>query len=294
METAKQNTAAKANLSKGIGLILLTSCMFAGSDATIKHLGATIPVLVLLWARYVFQSGVLAAWHWARNGSLRLKSRAPMLQVLRGFLLLCNSSSAFFGVQHLPLAEFTALMLLAPVATTVLGALILKEHVSASRWTMVALGVAGMLAVVRPAGEASIGWGAALPIFGALCYAAFQLVTRRVASIDDIVVTNFLSASLIAVVIGVGLWFLPLDIVPSLRGVDAGHWALLVLMGTLATAGQVSMAAAVRTAPLSLLMPFAYAQIGFAAAIGWALFDHAPDGWTVFGIGLIASAGVGT
>jgi drug/metabolite transporter (DMT)-like permease len=268
--------------------------MFAGSDATIKHLGASIPVLVLLWVRYMFQTGVMAAWHCVRSGSLVFKSRAPLLQVIRGLLLLCNSTASFYGVQHLPLAEFTALMLLAPVATTVLGAVVLKEPMSPARWAMVACGVAGMLAVIRPTGEGALGWGALLPIFSALCYAVFQLVTRRIASIDDLITTNFLSAALVTSVLGVALWISPLDIAPSLRNASGTQWALLLLMGTFATAGHVSMAAAVRSAPLSVLMPFAYAQIGFAAAIGWVLFHHAPDRWAFGGICLIGLGGVGT
>ena len=49
-----------------------------------------------------------------------------------------------------------------------------------------------------------------------------------------------------------------------------------------------------RLAPPSVLMPFAYAQIGFATAIGWLLFDHAPDLWSILGICLIGFGGVGT
>lgn len=290
----KRTSSGTSTFGEGIGLVLLASCMFAGSDAIIKYLGGFVPVLVLLWARYMFQSGVMATWHYVRSGSLRFKSSAPVLQIVRGLLLLCNSTAAFYGVQHVPLAEFTALMLLAPLATTVLAAFVLKEPMSPAKWALVACGVAGMLAVVRPTGEGSIGWSALLPIFGALCYAFFQLVTRRIATIDDLVVTNFLSALFIACALGLALWFLPLDIVPSLRSMSTAHWAFLILIGSLATMGQVSMAAAVRTAPLSLLMPFAYAQIGFAAAIGSMLFHHAPDHWTIGGICLIVFGGVGT
>ena len=289
------NKAPKApDLSTGIGLVLLTTCMFAGSDATIKYLGGSIPVLVLLWVRYMFQTATMAAWHLLRGGPLKIRSRVPVLQCLRGALLLCNSAASFYGVQLIPLAEFTALMLLAPVATTVLSALVLKEHVSPARWGMVALGVVGMLAVVRPVGTGALGWGAMLPISSALCYAAFQLVTRRIASADDLVVTNFLSALLVTSVLGAVLWALPLDLAPTLRLASGKQWALLLLMGTFATAGHVCMAGAVRAAPLSVLMPFAYAQIAFATAIGWLLFAHAPDVWAITGICLIGLGGIGT
>ncbi|GAA4332903.1 DMT family transporter [Variovorax defluvii] len=294
MTPTERATPKPPNLSAGIALVLLTACMFAGSDATIKYLGGSIPVLVLLWVRYMFQTASLAAWHCVRGGTLRIRSRAPALQCIRGILLLCNSTAAFYGVQHIPLAEFTALMLLAPVATTVLSALVLKEHVSPARWAMVGFGVAGMLAVVRPVGAGALGWGALLPISSALCYAAFQLVTRRIATADDLVVTNFLSALLVTSVLGVALWALPLDIAPALGRASGAQWALLFLMGSFATSGHVCMAAAVRTAPLSVLMPFAYAQIAFATAIGWLLFGHAPDAWAIVGTGLIGLGGIGT
>jgi drug/metabolite transporter (DMT)-like permease len=54
------------------------------------------------------------------------------------------------------------------------------------------------------------------------------------------------------------------------------------------------MVAAIRHAPLSTLTPFSYAQVAFAAVISWALFRHAPDHWAAAGMGMIATAGVGT
>jgi drug/metabolite transporter (DMT)-like permease len=292
--TSRARAPGTPDLNTGIALVLLTACMFSGSDATIKYLGGALPVLILMWVRYMFQTTVLAGWRLARTGTLRIRVRLPLLQGLRGLLLLCNSSASFYGVQKLPLAEFTALSLLAPVATTVLSALVLKERVSPARWVMVGFGLVGMLAVVRPTGAGALGWAALLPITGALTYAAFQLVTRRIATADDLVVTNFLSALFVVTALGLALALLPLDIAPTLRLATPGQCALLLLMGSFATGGHLCMAAAVRSAPLSVLMPFAYAQIGFATLIGWLVFGHAPDAWAVAGTCLIGLAGIGT
>lgn len=293
-QSPESAAARKSDLNAGIALVLLTACMFSGSDATIKFLGASLPVLILLWVRYMFQTLVLAGWRLARNRTLKLRTRLPLLQGVRGLLLLLNSTASFYGLQHVPLAEYTALSLLAPVATTVLSALLLKERVSAARWAMVGFGLAGMLAVVRPAGAGALGWAALLPISGALLYAAFQLVTRRIAIADDLVVTNFLSALLVTSVLGAALWVLPLDVAPALKAASATQWSLLLLMGAFATAGHLCMAAAVRAAPLSVLMPFAYAQIASATAIGWLIFGHAPDLWSIIGTCLIGLGGIGT
>lgn len=46
---------------------------------------------------------------------------------------------------------------------------------------------------------------------------------------------------------------------------------------------------AFRRAPAATLMPFTYTQIVFAAALGYALFGHVPDGWAWSGMLLIAA-----
>ena len=292
--TARARTPGAPDLNTGIALVLLTACMFSGSDATIKFLGGAMPVLVLMWVRYMFQTAVLAGWRLARTGSLRLRTRLPAHAARARLPAAVQLDRFLLRVQKIPLAEYTALSLLAPVATTVLSALVLKERVSASRWATVGLGVIGMLAAGAAGRRRALGWGALLPITGALCYAAFQLVTRRIATADDLVVTNFLSALFVTTAIGAAIWVLPLDLAPTLSKASAWQWVLLLLVGSFATAGHLCMAGAVRLAPLSVLMPFAYAQIGFATAIGWLLFDHAPDLWSILGICLIGFGGIGT
>jgi drug/metabolite transporter (DMT)-like permease len=273
----------------------LTAGMFASSDAVIKLLGSSIPVLVLLWFRYVFQTAALAGWQCLRSGRIAWRSRLPGHQLLRAVLLLGNSTASFFALQHVPLAEFTALILLAPVATTVLAALVLHEKVSPARWALVGLGLLGMLAVVRPGGGAgSLGWAALLPVFSALCYAGFQIVTRRLTATDDMVTTNFISALLVTLALGVSVWWMPLEVAPVLGEASLGQWLLLAVIGIAATSGHVSMAAAVKMAPLSMVTPVAYAQIAFAVAIGWLLFGHVPDAMAIAGIALIGAAGLGT
>jgi drug/metabolite transporter (DMT)-like permease len=47
-------------------------------------------------------------------------------------------------------------------------------------------------------------------------------------------------------------------------------------------------------AAASTLMPFIYAQIAVAAAIGWLVFDHLPDGWSWVGMAVVAACGAAT
>ncbi len=278
----------------GIAYIVLTAGCFATSDATVKHLGAAVPVLVLLWSRYVFQTTAMALVQATRRGWRdMLRSGHPWLQSLRATLLLANATCSFVGLQYLPLAEFTALAMLAPMASTLLAALVLRERVTPARWAMVMLGFAGMLLVVRP-GHGALGVAVVYPLAGALFFAGFQIVTRRLSAVDDMVTTNLFSGLGALLVLCVVLALLPVDVVPALGHASPGEWLLIGVVGAIATLGQMCMVLAIRCAPLSTLTPFSYVQIAFAAAISWLLFRHALDAWAAAGMGLIAFAGVAT
>ncbi|MBS0446914.1 MAG: EamA family transporter [Proteobacteria bacterium] len=79
-----------------------------------------------------------------------------------------------------------------------------------------------------------------------------------------------------------------------LRNANPMEWLLIAVLGVVATAGQMTMTLAIRSAPLSVLTPFGYAQLAFAAVLGWLLFRHSPDLWTTAGMLLIAFAGAAT
>ncbi len=278
----------------GIAAIVLTAGCFATSDATVKHLGVALPVVVLLWARYLFQTTLMAGVQMSRRRWRDLlRSGAPRLQSIRAGLLVANATCSFVGLQHLPLAEFTALAMLAPMASTVLAAVLLGERVSAARWAMVVLGFAGMVAIVRP-GSGAFGWAVGFPVAGALLFALFQVVTRRLAAVDDMVTTNLCSGLGALAVLCVALALLPVDLVPTLRGASRSQWLLIGVLGAIATLGQMAMTVAIRAAPLSTLTPFGYLQIAFAAMIGWLLYRHSPDRWSTVGMAVIALAGMAT
>ncbi len=278
----------------GIAAIVVTAGCFATSDATVKHLGVALPVVVLLWARYLFQTTLMAGLQMTRrHWRDLLRSSDPKLQALRAGLLVANATCSFVGLQHLPLAEFTALAMLAPMASTLLAATLLGEPVSTPRWVMVGLGFFGMLAIVRP-GSGALGGAVAYPIAGALLFAFFQVVTSRLASVDDMVTTNLCSGIGALVVLCAALALLPTELLPTLRGASRSQWLLIGVLGAFATLGQMAMTVAIRAAPLSMLTPFGYVQIAFAALIGWLLFSHSPDGWSTAGMVVIALAGVAT
>ena len=283
------NAAAHRHPGLGIGLILAMAACFAVLDTTVKFVGATVPVLIILWVRYAFQAAVMTVWlGLTRRAPFR--SAHPRFQVVRGLLLLTTSALSFVGLRHMPVAEFTAINLLAPVGVTLLAAVFLHEQVSRLRWMLVAGALAGALIVIRP-GSGVFGWAVLYPIACASCYATFQALSSRMASLESPLTTHFLTGAIGFAVITPVVLASGIDLGALAASLDAKHVALLALIGASGTFGHLMLIVALGHAPASTLMPFSYTQIGFAAAIAWAVFGHWPDGWALVGMAIIAACG---
>ena len=64
--------------------MILTTAAFAASDSTVKVIGATVPLLVLLWVRYLFQMIVLGTWMVRLGDFSVFRTGSAKLQILRG------------------------------------------------------------------------------------------------------------------------------------------------------------------------------------------------------------------
>jgi len=274
----------------GIALILAACACFAVLDTSAKHLGSLLPVVVVLWARYAFQAVAMGLWLAPRRRRTLWRAAHPRFQWVRGLLLLAVSGLGFWGVQLLPLAEFTAVVMLTPVLVTVLAVAVLHEPITPLRAALVVGGLSGALIIVRP-GSGLFGWAALLPVAAALCYAAFQLLTRRLAGIEHPLTTHFYTGWIGTLAASVGLAAFAVAPWSALAALPASAWGLLLLVGLLGTVGHLLLILAMGNAPVSLLMPFTYAQIVFAMFTGWVVFAHVPDGWALVGMAVIALCG---
>ncbi|WP_232316485.1 EamA family transporter [Candidatus Burkholderia verschuerenii] len=120
-------------IGAGIAIMIVTTAAFAASDSTVKVIGAAVPLLALLWVRYLFQMIVLGVWQARRDVSSLFRTGSVKLQIVRALLLLTNSACTFAGLRHLPLPVTTSLAMLAPLISTLLAALVLKDHVPRSK-----------------------------------------------------------------------------------------------------------------------------------------------------------------
>ena len=271
----------------GIAYAVLAMACFAVLDTTNKFLIASVPLLMVLWFRYAFQAVASTAVMWPRNGMTMFQTHNIRLQMLRGLLLLMCSVLGFTSLRYMPVAEFTAFVMLTPLVVTALARFVMKEQVSGLRWLFVSGGLVGALLIVRPGGslDTSHAW---LPLSLVVSNAAFQILTSHMAKTESPVTmhlyTGWVGAIIASVLVLWGAWTTDLT---------DFEWELMVLVGCAGTLGHYLLILAFSRAPAASVSPFLYSGIAFATFAGWLVFAHVPDLWARMGMLLIALCGIG-
>ena len=273
---------ADARLVGALFVLAAVTC-FAGLDATSKVISA-VPVMMLVWFRYVTQAGVTALTQLPRHGSALLKTRHPWLHVLRGALIMSTSVCSFLSLRYMPVGELTAIIMLTPLLMTLISALSFDERVSRARWILIVLTFAGALLVVRP-GADLLSPALVLPLVTLALNTGFHLATSRLARLDDVGTMQFYTGCTGAVLATIALPFFwtPLG--------SWTTWALLGLVCLLSTAGHWMLIVGYAKAGVATLTPLLFAQIAVSTLLGWLVFAHVPDAWALAGICVITLGG---
>ena len=279
----------RAQPAAGIALVVAAAACFASMDTTLRYLGGFIGIALMLWLRYAMHAAAMTAWiGLSRDKTFRTAN--PRFQVLRGALLLFSSAMAFNALRHMPVAEFTAIVMTTPLLVTLLAHGWLKERVSPLSWLLVAGGLAGALIVIRP-GSGLFGWSVLLPLAAALSNAFFQILTTKLAPHENPYTTNFYTGLTGMVLATPLLVASSQDISDTLAAAPPLHLGLLLAIGVLGTGGHLLLIMGLGKAPTATLMPFLYTQIGVAALAGWLALGAVPDAWGWTGMAVIALCG---
>ncbi len=269
---------------RGILLILLATFLFASHDALSKYLSSFYPVVMVVWARYVVHTLLMAGIFLPQSGLRVLRSKRPGLQVLRAVCLLGTSLLFTTGIRYIPLAEATAVNFLAPLLVTALSVPLLGERVSKGQWAAVLVGFSGVLVIVHPGGELFTP-AVLLPFGSALCFGVYQILTRILASVDSPTTSNFFAGLCNTLLVSL--------LVPFFWQVPTwGHGLLMVALGTCGMTAHLMLTQAFRYAAPALLAPFGYCQIVFAGLLGFAFFAHTPSLSALLGIAIICLSGL--
>jgi drug/metabolite transporter (DMT)-like permease len=257
---------------------------FAAMDGVRKVLADALSIPQILWVRYVIFTA-LAFIVLRRKGIRRVwKSGQPALQGLRAAMLVAENGIFVLAFKYLPLADVHAIAAASPLLVIALSVPLLGEKVGPRRWLAVAAGFVGVLLIVRP-GFQEISPPMLIAIAGALMWALYQIFVRMCARTDSSDTTWLWSAVVGLVVtsaIGPFVWVWP----------DWQGWMLLINIALLGSGAHLALIRALTVAEASVLQPYGYTLLLWAAVIGFIWFGDVPDAWTLAGAVVILLSGI--
>lgn len=273
------------NISRAIVLTIITVGVFGVQDAISKVLVQTYSPFQITMMRYwgfALFSLVLVM----RQAPLRqaLQSKRPVLQVLRGVLLMADIWFFALALQTVPLGELQAITVVYPLLVTLFAIPILGEKVGVFRFVAVGVGFAGALVIVRPGGL-PLDWGVVFALSSATLYAVYIVITRKVSGFDS-AATSMTYASVVGLVLSavVGVFFW--------QPMGWGDFMLVVTIMATTCAGHGVMVYALSMAPASVVQPFNYFSLPWAILLSAVVFNHWIDPISMIGAGVIVVAGL--
>lgn len=270
----------------GIGLVLVAFFCFAVIDSCAKWLTQHgLPPLEVAFVRYVGQLLLVVALFAPTHGAELVRTRRPLLELVRGLCLLGQTVFNFLAITYIPLTVTAAISFASPLILCGLSGPLLGERVGWQRWLAIVLGFVGVLVITRP-GTDAFHPAMLLSLAAASSSALYFILTRKLAGVDTATAQQFYAAAVATgclLPFGFGNWVWP-------AALDT--WVPFVLIGVVALAGHQAITIAHRFAPASTLAPFNYVLILYLSASSWLIFQQPPDAWTIIGAAVVIGAGL--
>ncbi len=214
-----------------------------------------------------------------------IRTQRPRAHFIRMVVGITAMGFNFWSYTLLPMAEAATIGFAVPIFATALAALLLKEPTGMHRWGAVAAGFIGVLIVLQPGGAHINAFGGLVAIVAAFLTASVTIVIRRLGSTESAATIVFWFAltslvPLIPALLVMGEWHMP------------QHWGLIALMGLAGGLAQISLTAALRLAPVALVVPMDYTGLLWSSLIGLLLFAQWPVAATWLGAPVIMASGL--
>jgi len=273
----------RSTVTAGILFMLASITLYSCLDALAKWTVAIYAASQFLLIRSTTAVAVLLPFV-ARNNFAALKNvPRPGLQAARVALSLIEVMLFFTAIYSLPLADTITCYLSAPIIVVALSALFLGEKVGWRRWSAVLFGFVGVVIAMRPSAS-SISFGALIAVAGAFCSAVLMIVTRQLRGTSQ----TFLAFSQVCGTLLFGAVVAPFQwITPS-----PSHVGIFLVAGVISVSGLLCANRSLSLAPASVLAPYKFTAILFAALFGYLFFGDVPPLTTIIGAIIIVSSGL--
>lgn len=265
-----------------ISWMVAASVSFTVLVVAVRELSDSLPTAEILFFRAAFSVALLMAWL-CRSGFSAVATKRPFGHAARCISTFSAMMMWFYAVGHSTLADSVAIQSTYPLFTIVLVTLFLGERPSMIRWAATAVGIVGMLIIVRP-GVIPLTVPTLMLLGASICYALSNTFVKFLSDTEPANRLVFIQNASLAV----------FSAGPAFYGWVDPPWAEIPWIVALVVSGlsaHMCLTRALGLGDASLVMPFDYLRLPFAAILGFMLYLEVPDTATIIG-GLVIFAAV--
>ena len=256
------------------GAVLSFSAMAVAARELLAHMQ---PFQVLFVRSAIMMAIVLLVVAQADPAAARTR-RLP-LHALRNVIHFGGQYCWVFAIGALPLATVFAIEFTMPVWTALLAALLLGEHLTRPRLVMLAMGVLGVLIILRP-GFGLFQPAALVALAAAFLYAGNMIATKRLSATDTPLAVLFWMSVVqtpLSLLAALPQWVAP---PPS-----AIPW--MAVMGVGSYAAHYCMTRAFKLADATVVVAIDFTRLPLIAVVGALFYAEAFDPWIIVGATVI-------
>jgi drug/metabolite transporter (DMT)-like permease len=258
---------------------------FSGMDTLLKLLSASYPPMEVTVLRGACALPFMLVPVLATGGLRSLRPRRLSMHLMRGALSVVVLGGFVLAVRELSLANAYAVFLSAPLIVTALSVPMLKERTETGNWIAIAVGLGGVLIMLRPSVSGLATLGSLAALVSAVAYAVSAITLRmltRTESTGSVVVWTIGVMTVLATLIAAPYW------VP----IHPEHYRWLALLGALAATGSYLLATAFRSAPASVVAPLEYTALLWGILIDRVIWHVLPSPRVCWGGAVVIASGL--
>jgi drug/metabolite transporter (DMT)-like permease len=177
-------TTRRDHVSLGIVYMIASTVVFSVSSAMSKWLVATYPPGEVLFTRALGSLLICSIVILPGTGLAVFRTQRLGHHVLRTLTQSVSQTFLVIAFSLMPLATATAINFSAPLFTSLLSMLLLKEVVSPARWSVLLVGFLGVLIVTNPGAE-TFQVGALFALANAIMYGSVTAAVRGMTKTES-------------------------------------------------------------------------------------------------------------
>jgi drug/metabolite transporter (DMT)-like permease len=285
MSVPQPTAAGRRNqVPRGILYMVGSTVVFAGVNAVGKWELARCPIGEVAFYRSLFALVTIAVMILPRAGIGVLRTSRIRAHLQRGVSQFGSMTCMFVALSLMPLGSAVAVSFAAPLITTLLSIVVLKERVGIHRWSALVVGFVGVVVIAHP-GAGTLQPGALFALANAVLISSVAVAIRRMSTTESPETMILYQTGIIAVCTAGLLPF-------GFRQLAWPDVLALACAGIGNGVAQLWWTRSLSLAPPSAVVPFNYLSLVWATILGFAVWGDVPGPDLLLGAVIVVGSGL--